>query len=241
MANIVCAANVDLTPAQVEESRLFKDYKKSLDSRWELGTFWVRWAFAVKGDIILMFAVASVFDELGNVMRVGITLRGETTEVLPLVVTPNNKRYVLFVRQPRAAVGAKLLSLPAGMNDGKSAVSTAVAELKEEVDLGFKWSEPLLLNVVVTGSEEPMFVSPGGSNEAAYFFYREAHISLDELEAIQGHTAGNAHENERTEVVPIPLECLPERLGEYGRVDLKAVTGILMYKYAVTIAATYLQ
>jgi hypothetical protein len=229
-----------LTEQQIRKSRLFGSYINSLTEGWQLLSFRVLWAVrrvttdeatkVVHTDIIMMFAEIELRDGDNRIIRSGALLRGTTVEILPIVIDPDGQKYAILVRQARVPVGCKVLSTPAGMTDGKSIKMTALAELDEEVDRPLQWSEPIWLNKHFSGSNEPMLVSPGGSSEDVSFCFIEAHVSHEELATLNGHIAGNSSEDERSETVLINLYSVPGRLGDDGRVCMKTLMLLIMYR-----------
>jgi len=239
LQQITCESRTGLTPSDVRESRLFTLYVTSLGN-WRLLSFSVTWAVTVTRhkdteheykDIILMFAEIEVRDENNRIHKSGALLRGETVEILPILVDPANFHYTVFVTQPRVPVGRKVKSTPAGMTDGKSGNVTVLQELQEELDRPVHWSEPIWLNKLVTGSSEPLFVSPGGSSETVSYCFVKTRVSFQELAAFRGHVAGNHEEGEHTETSIAPMDELPEKLSHYGVADNKTLTVILMYNH----------
>lgn len=234
MYSVSCDRSTGLTPTQIRESRLFGSYVDNLAKSWRLLSFRVLWAIrrvtTNEVDIIMMFAEIEVRDEDGQIITSGALLRGSTVEVLPIVVSPWGERYVVLVRQSRVPVGRKVLSTPAGMTDGKSVTLTALSELDEEIGHPLKWGKPLWLNERITGSDQPMLVSPGGSSEDASFCAVEATVTNEDLRVLDGHVAGNQEEGEQTKTLLIPFDDLPHGLSAYGQVCLKTVMGIMMYR-----------
>ena len=235
MPTITRELSVGLTPDHIRESRHYVNYVTSLEEGWRLLNFHVTWAFSKRKeneqlDLIMMFAEIEVRTPDGHILQSGALLRGTTVEILPILIDPMGDRYVAFVRQARVPVGRTVLSTPAGMTDGKSTTVTMLTELEEEIGRVLQWQEPLWLNEFITGSAEPMLVTPGGSSEGVVFCVVGADVSYEELETLEGHVAGNANEGEQTEVTLIPLTSLPGCLGQYGPPCSKTVQSILMFK-----------
>ena len=115
-----------------------------------------------------------------------------------------------LVRQPREPVGEDLLELPAGKldEDGEDALATAKRELAEEIGKGAKTWKHLTT----------FWMSPGFSDE-------EMHVYLaTDLYDEQAET----DENERIEIVPVPLSKLDDVIRE--NVDAKSLVGLLWFK-----------
>jgi 8-oxo-dGTP pyrophosphatase MutT (NUDIX family) len=122
------------------------------------------------------------------------------------IVAHDDER-VWLVRQPREAVKADLLEIPAGRLDvdGESPLQAAQRELAEEVGLGGERWEPIL----------SFYTSAGFTDERVHLF---GATGLHEASAESG-------ENERIEIVPWPLARLDEVIGECR--DGKTLIGLL--------------
>ena len=114
---------------------------------------------------------------------------------------------LILVRQPREAVGdPALLELPAGkLDQGEDPLATAKRELAEEVGKGARSWTPV----------KSFFTSPGFTDE-------ECHIYL--AEDLYDESA-DAEENERIELVELPLSELDEAIDECR--DSKTLIGLL--------------
>jgi 8-oxo-dGTP pyrophosphatase MutT (NUDIX family) len=114
---------------------------------------------------------------------------------------------LLLVRQPREAVGeTALLELPAGkLDEGEDPLATGKRELAEEIGKGARaWTR-------LTS----FYTSPGFTDE-------ECHVYL--AEDLYDKSA-EADENERIEIVELPLERLDEAIRECR--DSKTLVGLL--------------
>jgi 8-oxo-dGTP pyrophosphatase MutT (NUDIX family) len=115
--------------------------------------------------------------------------------------------HLILVRQPREAVGEHaLLELPAGkLDEGEDPLDTAKRELAEEIGKGAgSWTH-------LTS----FFTSPGFTDE-------ECHVYL--AEDLHDEQA-EADENERIEIVELPIERLDEAIEECA--DSKTLIGLL--------------
>lgn len=126
-------------------------------------------------------------------------LRGHFVAVLTcLKNAETGEKSLLLVRQRRAATGGWFYEHPAGMMDSETdALKVVVKELEEETGLSVPAEQIHLLNA------EPLYASPGASDEAGYFFYTEQELSPAEIEALHDRETGADGENEfiRTAVV----------------------------------------
>jgi ADP-ribose diphosphatase len=124
------------------------------------------------------------------------------------IVAVDTERRVVLVRQLREAVRMQLLELPAGtLEEGEQPLETARRELAEETGLtGGSWRE-------VTA----FYTTPGFSRERMTLFFAE------------GVEPGKAdpEDDERIEVVHVPIGELESRLGEIE--DAKTLVGLLLY------------
>ena len=114
---------------------------------------------------------------------------------------------ILLVRQPREAVGeGALLELPAGkLDQGEDPLATAKRELAEEIGKGARTWTPV----------KSFYTSPGFTDEECHVYLAEDLYDED----------AEAEENERIEVVDLPLERLDEAIDECR--DSKTLIGLL--------------
>lgn len=170
-----------------------------------------------------------------------VFLRGPTVDMLT-VVTDGVKRFMVHVEQPRVAVGQVVRSNPAGMVDaGESPVTAAMRELAEEVGSHIRWSPAQSMHPVVLGTNAPLLVSPGGTDEEVTFYVVEGHLPSDKLAKLSKHIGGLAHEGERlklrlTPLMRLDIQAAAARLcSGTRRPDMKAVTSLLMYGQYLTL------
>ena len=127
-----------------------------------------------------------------------------------VAVVAHDGETLWLVRQPREAVGDDLLELPAGKLDeeGEDALATAKRELAEEIGKGAKTWRHLTT----------FWMSPGFSDEQMHVYLAtdlyDEHAETDE--------------NERIEIVPVPLAGLDDVIRE--NVDAKSLVGLLWFK-----------
>ena len=124
-----------------------------------------------------------------------------------VAVIPRHGDRLLLVRQPREAVGERaLLELPAGkLDQGEDPLATAKRELAEEIGKGARTWTPV----------KSFYTSPGFTDEECHIYLAE---DLYDEEA-------EAEENERIEVVELPLARLDEAIDECR--DSKTLIGLL--------------
>ena len=128
-----------------------------------------------------------------------------------VVVVAHDAERLFMVRQPRESVGEQsLLELPAGKLDeeGEDVEATARRELAEEIGKGARSWERLT----------SFYTSPGFADE-------EVHLYL----ATDLHDApAEAEENERIEVVEVPLERIDDAIRDCR--DAKSLVGLLWFR-----------
>lgn len=127
------------------------------------------------------------------------------------VVAVDDQGQVVLVRQPRPAVGAHLLELPAGLVDpGEQPRECALRELAEETGYRAGTLEPLV----------SFYTSPGFCDELIHIFL------AGDLELLP---EGQQDEEEEIELVRLPLEAAIEQVLRGEISDAKTVTGLLAY------------
>jgi ADP-ribose diphosphatase len=127
------------------------------------------------------------------------------------VVAVDQAGQVLLVRQPRPAVGGRVLELPAGLLDpGEEPIEAARRELREETGFRARDLRPLVA----------FYTSPGFTDELVHIF------AADDL--VEDQTQHD--EEEDIELVRMPLEEAIERVLHGEISDAKTVTGLLAYR-----------
>ena len=128
-----------------------------------------------------------------------------------VTVLPFDGERIWLVRQPREPVGEQsLLELPAGKLDvdGEAPEATARRELSEEIGLGARSWRHLV----------SFYNSPGLLAEENHLFLAED-LYEERLEA---------EEEERIEIVPMPIERLDDTIAELK--DAKTLIGLLWFR-----------
>ncbi len=128
-----------------------------------------------------------------------------------VAVVAHDGENLFLVRQPRESVGEQsLLELPAGKLDdeGEDAEATARRELAEEVGKGARSWERLT----------SFYTSPGFADEEVHLYL--ATDLYDEQ--------AEAEENERIEVVEVPLERIDDAIRDCR--DAKSLVGLLWFR-----------
>jgi ADP-ribose pyrophosphatase len=127
-----------------------------------------------------------------------------------VAVVAHDGEHLWLVRQPREAVEDYLLELPAGKldEDGEDALATAKRELAEEIGKGAREWRALT----------SFWISPGFSSERMYLY-----LATDLYDE-----SAESGEDERIEVVQVPLERLDETIEEAH--DSKTLVGLLWFR-----------
>ena len=128
-----------------------------------------------------------------------------------VTVLPYDGERIWLVRQPREPVGEQaLLELPAGKLDveGEELEATARRELAEEIGMGARRWRHLV----------SFYNSPGLMSEENHLFLAED-LYEERLET---------EEEERIEVVPLPVERLDETIPQLR--DAKTLIGLLWFR-----------
>jgi len=130
--------------------------------------------------------------------------------VVPIVDGPDGPEAVL-VRQFRAAVGARLLEVPAGKRDvdGEPPARTAARELEEEI--GMRAGQLVKL--------AEFFSTPGFCDEYAHLYGARDLVPIDELHDLKA-------EERDMSVERIPLRSYERWVASGDLVDLKSVAGL---------------
>ena len=144
------------------------------------------------------------YDDGGDGDRENVHLQGAVG-----VVAHDGERLYL-VRQPREAVNEPaLLELPAGkLDEGEGPLETAKRELAEEIGKGARHWEHI----------KTFYTSPGFADEDVHLFLA---TDLYDDHADSG-------EDERIEIVAVPLERLDDVIAENR--DSKTLIGLLWFK-----------
>lgn len=232
MTTVDCAPGVRVSARQIEESWLLRSWVKRFGHGWTPRRVEVAAVHSWDGEIKMLQATVTTVNAAEEQFTRAILLRGDTVEILPILITPGGKKHVVLVEEARPALGLTMRAIPAGMVDTNEPPGTAtVRELGEEVGGNLSWSRPESLTARRFGRDIPLLVSPGGLDERAFFYVCHARVNSQQFDALQGSVAGNAAEGERTTVRIVPL------LGAYkalvtreGVADLKTTTALGLYR-----------
>ncbi|EHH69642.1 NUDIX domain-containing protein [Gluconobacter morbifer] len=142
----------------------------------------------------------------GRRMPCYAVLRGPTVSIMPVIRVRENSEeaYVVLVNEARLPAGQMVTAMPAGMVDDETADTAALRELQEETGIDLTHGVPYRLR------EEPVFLSPGGSDEQMTLYAVDIILNRKDMDRIQGRHAGLASEHESTQVMVVPLAAVPE-------------------------------
>ncbi|HEX6462077.1 MAG TPA: hypothetical protein VFZ58_02255 [Candidatus Saccharimonadales bacterium] len=171
-------------------------------------------------------------DPSGTAQHVFPMLRGHTVDVLALLDDGTNL-WVIFVGQWRMPIAEINLSNPSGSVEEADFKSTALNELNEELNtegVELAWSPLVNMGALLTGSERPFTVSPGGIDEYVTHYVTKAKVSPAAIKALHGRVAGLQHEGERTTSHVIRLDkAFAYQAADDRAPDEKTIASLLMY------------
>ncbi|MBN1604291.1 MAG: NUDIX hydrolase [Chitinispirillaceae bacterium] len=148
-----------------------------------------------KKDRSLLFALldTQTISPEGKPLPGIVFIRGHASVIVPCIRNrKTNEELFLIVKQRRIASGQLTIEFPAGMLDDSTDDPTGVAirELQEETGLVISDNEIFPLN------SEPLYSSPGASDEAIYFFGCIKEVSDEQFNGFKGKKCGNSDEKE---------------------------------------------
>lgn len=230
MKVITCAPNIGPTPEGIWQSSLFNNWVGAFDAGWKLESFAASDGLVWGGAVRMLFATVTLCDPEGQRHTRIVFLRGGTVDTLVVLVTPDGREHLVLVEEKRIAVGRTVLANSAGMIEGgEPPVLSSIREVSEEVGVSIEWAKPYSLNEQIFGSNTPLLVSPGGTDEEVFFYVIRTHVNHLELIALNGVTGGVAAEDEQTTVRIVPIEHSLHALAQTGKADLKAITALGWY------------
>ena len=230
-----CAGDVRHSVREIRGSTLFRRWEERV-SRVDIDEARVLATYAWNGEI-RMVQMEVEYGGFNN----AVLLRGGTVNILT-VVTDGVRRCVVHADQYRLPVGQVVRSNPSGMTDGEPPAVAALREVAEEVGADIRWGPVVSMHKVVLGTDAPLLVSPGASDEEVTFLVVEGQTSPGGLDALTGRFTGVAEEGERIRlhtswiirsVLGNPLKALTEP--HLGRPDAKALLSLLMYNQYVQV------
>lgn len=219
---ITIKSNTDATEDEIRSSEVLKYWVYGLPAEWTLNGIHVNDVLKIGGTIRMIQMVVDLVDEEGVSLPGFITLRGEMTDCLAIVMC-EGEAYVVFVRQPRAAACGCVLSNPAGMIDpgDKSVRFRALEELAEELGISLEWE--------YVAMSKPLLVSPGGIDEKSSFGRAHADVEQETLSKLQGNKGGLVDEGEQTQVVVVPIEEAVVTIMAESSPCLKTLFSLMLY------------
>lgn len=179
-------AGVPLSPQEVVEVPVFKDWTNRLSADWN-GEVTIN-AADIWGEPKQVHMLQMTVAREGSPWPVRITLRSETVDVL-VVVTDGIKRHAVFVEQERDASGGRVISNAAGGREwSETADEAANRELWEELglsDTNIKFGVELSLLI-----PRPVLASPGITNERVYMMRAVIQVLPRHFEAFLSEMRG---------------------------------------------------
>jgi 8-oxo-dGTP pyrophosphatase MutT (NUDIX family) len=233
---VTMAPLADASAAELLESRVFRDwYQRATNSGLRVQAVRVSAVFKWGNprEIKMIHMAADGTDADGRKLDGVTMLRGDTTDIVTVLVDDDGGEWIVLVVQPRLpGAQREVVSDPAGMIDaGEEPNAAALRELEEEIggDGSIEW-EVVDLNYEVTGSAQPMLISPGGSDERVYYALATGRLSNAKIAKLHNKFGGLEEEGERIQVLVVRHSEARDTLRRGGCVDLKALTGLLMYE-----------
>jgi len=178
-------------------SRPFVEWAAALDARFVVASVTLQSVdfFGPRVGFVKLLADATF---LGARVPGVVFLRGGAVAVLPLLWAADGGAWVVCARQPRLAVGAHFLELPAGMlDDAGSFVGVAAKELAEETGIEIDAAELVDLTALAWRGERGLYPSVGACDEFLRLMFFERSVDDAYLAALRGKLAGCAAEGEQ--------------------------------------------
>lgn len=165
---------------------------------------------------------STIMDQEGNRIPGCATLRGDAVGIL-LILHTEKTTYTVLVEQGRSPVGQIIFEIPAGSLDkNMSPLTTALTEIKEEVDPNLEFREEDL-KILYEG-----YASPGGSDENITIVSAEVSVTQDYIDELNGALTGADNEDEHIKVHVVELDKLPEMVK-----DLKSMLAYMLFKASI--------
>lgn len=164
--------------------------------------------------------------------RVAFIRGGAVGVLLKLKSKLTSKIYVIFVRQPRNAVGSRdLIEIPAGMLDGATgtlkANGVAVKEIKEETGIDIERDDLVLL---ASG-----YPSPGGCDEWIDLYEVNLLANDDFIQGLVGKHTGELGSDEQITLGIAEYTEFKQMLLDGRCKDFKAMSAIMLSETRVSL------
>lgn len=205
--SITFAASVPLELHQrTLEARHFRMWLEKTSTDFELRAVLVR-DVLMFGSRVGFIVVEADARHDGAKMPCYAVLRGPTVSIMPVITIEDapTEKHVVLVNEARLPAGRMVAALPAGMVDNGTVDVAALQELHEEtgIDLTRTSRRPYRLR------EEPVLISPGGSDEEMTLYAVDITLTRAEMNQIMGRKEGLANEHEHTAVLVVRLDEMP--------------------------------
>ena len=208
---ICLSAEPGINTALVADSKIFTDWCASIDPRFQIRAIHIQSVDMFGKNVGFIKLKADVVDRTDGGFIPGIVfMRGDSVAIL-VVLECDAKEYAVLAVQPRVPSGlfASREVLAGMLDSGGSFAGVAAKELCEEGGDTFTLTGDDLIDLnATTVCDQPIHLSPGGSDEAMRFFAHRRHVTREELSALQGKATGHLEEGERIKLEIVPLEDL---------------------------------
>ncbi len=206
---ITAEPSVNITAAV--NSKIFDDWCRSIDPRFQIRAIHIQSVDMRDENVRFIKLKADVIDRTDDAYLPGsVFLRGHSVAIL-VVLECNGLEYAVLAVQPRVAIGDfELQEVLAGMLDeSNDFAGVAAKELREEGGDTFALTASDLIDLTdAVGCMRPIYLSPGGSDEAMRFFLHRRQVTFDELNALRGKATGVLEDGEHIKLKVVPLEDL---------------------------------
>jgi len=202
-------------------------------SKDNLRSYWPFHYHSITIDAVTMFGpnpglifITCNFDFNNITMSRAVFIRGDSIGVLfTLKSKQTGKIYVVYVKQPRNAVGCgDFIEIPAGMMDGKTGTlasqGVAAKEIWEELGFFIEKGDLIFLG--------EMYPSPGGCDELITLFSVVLEANEDYIQSLIGRKTGEYNSDEQITLGVIELSEF-KHMCAYGRCkDAKAMSAFFL-------------
>lgn len=221
-------AGVPLSPQEVEEAPIFKDWADRLDADWD-GEVTID-AADIWGSPAVVHMLHMTVARPGSRWPARVTLRSETVDIL-VIVTDGTERWVVFVEQEREAAGCRVVSnVAGGIEDPETMAEAADHELWEELGLN---DTKIRFRVKVSALiPEPVLASPGILNERVYMLQAVISVAPRHLKAflkeLHGKKTGLKSEGENLTLIVQPANKARDFIVNQPAPDAKTLLSLAL-------------
>lgn len=199
--------NVD----QILNSKLFQDWKNSVDKNIKIDSILIQHADIPGRILFIKFkCIAYLKGETKHPIPGIIILRGGAITCLIELIC-EGKTYALLVQQPRLPIGQSgYVEAVAGMIDGDSNIKGAgLREIEEETGLKLSSNDLIDLTALAQGPASPGYLSsPGLIDEFIHVYLYRGQVTKEKLAQLQGKLTGERNHGEYITLKVTPLDSL---------------------------------